>query len=109
MRAGTLDKRVALQQPIVTRDDYGHEVITWQTVATVWANIQTLRGREYFAAAAVQKELNLKIKIRHRADISNTWRVAHKGITYNIEAVIPLGRLEYQELMCNERSNHVGE
>ncbi len=109
MRVGTLDQRVALQQPITLRDGYGHPSTTWQTVATVWANVQTLRGREYFAAAAVQKELTVKIKIRHRTDITNTWRVLHKGSTYGINAVIPLGRLEYQELMCEERSNHPGE
>lgn len=109
MRAGSLDQRITLQQPVLSRDDYGHETISWQPAATVWANVQALRGREYFAAAAVQKELTIKIKIRHRADIANTWRILHKGATYNIEAVIPLGRLEYQELMCNERTNYVGE
>lgn len=108
MRAGSLDERVTLQQPVTVRDSYGQETVTWQAVATVWAGVQALRGREYFAAAAVQRELTVKVRLRYRADVVSTWRLVHRGTAYNIEAVIPVGRREWLELMCNARPNDAG-
>ena len=104
---GQLDRRVVLQRqnPAAGRDSHGQEIEAWQTMATVWAKVDVLRGREYFAAAAVQRETSVKVRIRYRADVDSTCRVLIDGVPHNIEASLPLGRKEWLDLMCNARPN----
>lgn len=100
MNAGDLDQRVQLQTRSVTQDAVGQDVITWATQATVWAQVQALRGREFFAAAQVQQEQTLKVRIRYRAGIDATWRLLWRGVAHDITGVVPVGRQEMLELMC---------
>jgi SPP1 family predicted phage head-tail adaptor len=100
MNAGVLDQRVTLQSRTVVKDAYGQDTITWTTVAIVWAQVQALRGREFFAAAQVQQEQTVKVRIRYRSDVLTTWRLVWKGVNHDITGVIPVGRKEMLEIMC---------
>ena len=103
MRAGRLRHRVTLQRKVVTRDAYGGEVITWTDVATVWAAVEPLRGRELEAAAQAGAELSARIVMRYRSDVVPEWRVAWDGHVYDIEAVVDVdGRHRTLELRCRE-------
>jgi SPP1 family predicted phage head-tail adaptor len=95
---GRMRESVALQSPGSTRDAYGQMQTNWTTVATVKADVRALRGREFFAAAQVQQEQALKIRIRRRTDVQPTWRLLWDGRSHDITAVIPIGR-EWTELM----------
>ena len=44
--AGRLKDRVTIHSRSVTRDAYCAEVITWATLATVWASVESISGRE---------------------------------------------------------------
>ena len=51
VQAGNLRHKVALQSQQETRDSTTGEVlVTWQTVANVWAQIVPLSGKEFLAA-----------------------------------------------------------
>lgn len=100
MRAGLLDQRVTLQSRSEAADAMGQATITWVDIATVWAQVQALRGREFFAAAQVQAEHTLKVRIRYRADVNETCRLVWQGNHHDITGVIPVGRKEMLEIMC---------
>lgn len=99
--AGVLDQRVTLQRQVAGIDGYGQASTSWATVATVWARVQPLRGREFFAAAQMQAEVSTKISIRWRAGVAPTMRVLWRGLAHEIVSVIePDGARTVLELMC---------
>jgi SPP1 family predicted phage head-tail adaptor len=100
MQAGRLDQRVTLQQKSVTRAANGEEVVTWNTVDTVWAEVAPLRGREFFAGAQMQDAVDVRVRIRHRAGVTRDMRLVWNGAPLDIVSVIALGRNEALELMC---------
>jgi SPP1 family predicted phage head-tail adaptor len=103
MRAGRLRHRLILQSKTETRDSYGASVVGWSTEATVWGSIEPLSGREYFSQQQVQAEARVRIVIRYRSDVDETWRIKHDGLYYNI--IDPLNentRDRMLILMCRE-------
>ena len=101
--AGRLNKRVTLQSATAARDGHGQPVETWADVATTWAAVEPIRGREYFAAQQVTAETTHRITLRYRSGVSPQWRVVFGSRTFRIESVInPLEKNERLELMCVE-------
>ena len=100
MNAGRLDQRVTLQQKSVTRAANGEEVVSWTPVATVWAEVRQIRGKEFFAAAQMQDATDVRVRIRYRAGVTRDMRLLWRGASLDIVAVIELGRKEALELMC---------
>jgi len=79
-----------LQAKSTIQDDYGAESIAWITVATVWAAIEPLAGRELIAAQAAQSETTGKIRIRFRSDVSPAMRGKFGEKIYNFLAAIDM-------------------
>jgi len=94
------DQRVTLKARSVVKDAVGQDTITWSTLATVWAQVQALRGREFFAAAQTQQEHSIKVRIDYRADVDLTMRLEWRGQGYDITGVVPVGRNDMLELIC---------
>lgn len=106
MRAGRLRQRITIQDKTVVQNDYGEEDITWTEVATVWAAIEPLRGREFLDAEMASAEITTRIVIRHRDGISPEMRVLHGATVYNIRAVIHVETRQREiQLMCQEYIN----
>jgi SPP1 family predicted phage head-tail adaptor len=87
INAGRLDQRITLQQRTAGVDALGQEAATWSDLATVWGSVTTKRGREYFAAGAVQADAQMVIRIRYRADVllnSATLRAVWRGQPYDV-------------------------
>lgn len=70
----------------------------------VWASVENLYGREYFAAASVQMENTLKIKIRHKQGISNNMRIIFRDRVFNI---ISIDNIKYQNRFIEIRVKEV--
>lgn len=103
MRAGELRHRVTIQQKTFSRDSYGGETITWTDVATVWAAVEPISGREYFTAQQTQAEVTTRIRIRHRAGITPVMRVLWGTRLYDIISVIEVKERNREiHLMCQE-------
>jgi SPP1 family predicted phage head-tail adaptor len=64
MRAGRLRHRVVVERATDGTDAYGDQVPTWVALATVWASVEPLSGREYVAAAHVQADVSTRIVLR---------------------------------------------
>lgn len=85
-------------------DEYGQPIDSPIIVATVWAAVEPLRGREYFAAMAEQADVTTRIRIRYREGIDRTMTVKCDGHEFEVLHIIhpELGKQELQ-LMCKER------
>ena len=103
LRAGKYCHQVYLQAPAKTYDAEGQEVITWTTVATVWAEVVPLTGKEYFAAKAVNSELTHRVTIRYRRNVKTTWRVLYGTRVLEIMSVADVEEKHVElELLCKE-------
>ena len=106
MGAGKYDVRGTLQQNTPTKDSEGIAADGWYDIATVWASVRGLRGREFFQAAAVNAESTIIVTIRHRFGVTPKMRFQYtrdgKTYTLDITSVVPVGRNRELELVCKE-------
>ncbi|AVP57096.1 phage head closure protein [Pulveribacter suum] len=98
MQAGRLHEQIELQKFVSTTDGWGQPVQSWTPLATVWAAVEPLAGREFIAAQAAQSEVTARVRIRWRGDVDSQVRVVHRGKTYNVQSVID-PRSERKELI----------
>lgn len=82
MRAGDLRHRITFQQRGMSADSFGAQAETWTNVATVWADVSPLSGRELLAAQAVNVEISHKITIRWQQQFAGPKAVAAMRIVY---------------------------
>lgn len=100
MNAGSLNQQITLQARGTGSDSWGQPMETWTDVATCWANVRFLNGREYLTAGKQVQEASASIRIRPRT-ISPSMRVLHRGTVYAIVAVLPGPRCEYIDLVVS--------
>ena len=102
LNAGDLNQSITLQQPSTAVDALGQRVEGWVDIAAVWAEVTPLRGREFFAAGAMQSEAVVRFRIRWRADVQGTHRVLWRGVPHAIvaEPIDVKGGKHTLELMC---------
>ena len=104
MRAGQLNKRVSIERPGSAQSETGQVVDGWSTVATVWAAIQPLSGRELFAAQQLQARADLLVRIRYLAGVEPKMRVRFGARLLDIQAVRNLDERNRElELFCLEQ------
>ncbi len=102
LNAGELDQRITVQSPSASVDALGQRVESWANVATLWAKATPLRGREFFAAGAMQSEATVRFTIRYRTGIDGTMRVLWRGVAHAMvaEPINVDGGNHTLELMC---------
>jgi SPP1 family predicted phage head-tail adaptor len=101
MQAGKLSERVTLQSKQVARNGIGEEVVTWADIATVWAQVEPLRGREFFAASQMQTSVDVRMRIRYGVNVGPEDRALWRGQPHDIVSVIePNAERTMLELMC---------
>ena len=102
MQAGKLDQRIVLQSLSGGVDPLGQPIPgEWADVATVWAAVEPLQGREFIAAQAAVSEVSARIRMRYRPGITPAMRVVHGADVYGIEAVIHVRSAKRElQLMC---------
>lgn len=71
VRTSSLRRRITLESRSVVEDGIGGQSTTWTTVATVWADIQPLSGREKQSAEAMQTSVTHQIFIRYQPQFAN--------------------------------------
>jgi SPP1 family predicted phage head-tail adaptor len=85
---GLLRHRVALQRKTRAADGAGGFAVTWQTYATVKAQIITKAGRELVIADRLSATQTNRATIRYRADVNETDRIVYRGRAYQIRSVV---------------------
>ena len=98
--SGDMNQRVKLQSKSVSRGSNGEEVVTWVDVATLWAQVQQLRGKEFFAGAQMQDEVDVRVRLRYRTAVTRDQRLLWNGAPLDIVSIIVIGYKEALELLC---------
>ena len=104
MRPGQLRERAILQRNTPTTSGRGEKVDSWAAYGTVWCEVLALRGREYYLAQQVNAEVQFKVSLRYRDDVTAQDRIVWGDRT--LEVVAPPidvgGKHVIMELMCRE-------
>ena len=101
--AGTLTKRVTLEASTNTPDPYGEPGQTWGPVATVWAGIDPVSGREIELAKSYAPTVTLRVTIRYRPGGTPSMRVRYGDRLFYVNGVIdPHEAHEHLVLYCTE-------
>ena len=88
--SGALRHKIQLQEPSIEQDPTTGEMRqTWVDVASLWAEVVPMSGREFVAASAEQSEVRGRITIRYRDGVDASMRIVYRGRYYNILAVLP--------------------
>jgi len=104
MNPGKLRHRVTIQEFVEQMDEYGTPLGgAWQDVATVWAAVEPIQGREYILLQNTQSELTARVRIRYCPGITPAMRVVYGDRIFDIQSVIdPEERHIELQLMCKE-------
>jgi SPP1 family predicted phage head-tail adaptor len=88
MRAGKLTERITIQSLTLGQDTFGDPTKTWTDFETVWASVEPLQGREYYAAQQMQSEVTTRFRIRYLEGLDTTMSIMYAGERYNIISII---------------------
>jgi SPP1 family predicted phage head-tail adaptor len=106
MRAGKLRHQIVIQNMIESHNSYAEVETSWVDYATVYAAIEPIQGREFFAALQVNAETTVRIRIRYLSGVTKKSRVTFEGRIYNIQSIIDADeRHREMQLMCSEGVN----
>lgn len=106
MQAGRMRQRVKIQNRVEARNGYGELITTWSTLATVWASVEPIRGREFFEAEQVQSEISTRVRIRYYEGVTAEMRLLYETRPLQIMAVIDVNeRHKEMQLMCREMTD----
>lgn len=105
--AGKLRHRITFQQFDGQADSYGDPLDAddthWLDVATTWASVDPISGRDFYAAEQKQSEVTHKVRLRYRSGITTAMRIFWKRRKMQIISVIDWEeRHESLLLMCKE-------
>ena len=102
MNPGALRHLVTIQKAVETKNAYGEPEVTWTNVVeNVWSQIIPLRGREYFAAKQINADIEARIVMRYRTDVTAKMRLLHGTDEYYIYSIINVDQRDrFLHLMC---------
>ena len=88
-----MNRRITLQRPSNAQDSFGAVQSIWIDVATVWADIQPLSGRELENARRMASEVSHQITLRYQTLFTDTrtvaaYRARYKGRVFNLHAAL---------------------
>lgn len=89
IHANKLTELVELLEPTTTKDAANADVVSFAIAAagTVFAEIEQAGAKEHYAGGAKQNEKRIRVKIYHRSDVGENWRVTALGATYEIHGI----------------------
>lgn len=117
MRAGSLNRRVAIESRASGPDTWGQQTTTWSSLlSSVPAAIDPLAGRELELAQALNSEITTRITVRYHPQLANPAAVAALRVVYtnaggtryfNVQAARNLDERNRDiELLASEGLNH---
>lgn len=101
MVAGKLNRRITLQRGTASTNARNEKIISYSTLATVWAERVDVSAAESFRAQEVGAELTTRFRIRWSSTVSGlnpNDRLMYAGVTYNITGVREVQRNRILEI-----------
>lgn len=109
MFAGNLDRRITIQRATYTQNALGEQIIaTWNTLATVWAEVMPVSDGERIRALEVSAEITTRFRIRYSSTVASVNpkdRISYDGRVYDISGVKEIGRREGLEITAAARAD----
>ena len=68
---GKLNKRIAFEKHTAEQNENGFDVMNWKLYKTVWASVNNLFGKEFYAAKAVNAENTVEFITRYSKNLEN--------------------------------------
>ncbi|KVC62698.1 head-tail adaptor protein [Burkholderia ubonensis] len=93
MRAGQLNRLVAIQQRSTVRDSFGQQVEAWTTIKSVYAYIEALSGSERVAAQSISTDVSHRFTVRYDAiyadpRVAAKYRIVYASRIFDINAAL---------------------
>ena len=109
---GELRTPITFQSPTVTKDAGGAQVVSWANVGTnptVWARWINAHGSEAVGSDALKAVQRATVTVRHRSDVSTTWRVLNGSEAWQVISVdLVRGDNRWVELVVERAKGTVG-
>lgn len=102
IKAGKLDRQITITREAETVAASGTVSKTWDTVATVRAELVQRDAEEYLAGFGEAETGGAVFRIRYLAGITTGDRVTFDGYSYDIDEIAELGRRRGLELRCSQ-------
>jgi len=102
---GELNRRLTLQAPVESDDGAGGVVRTYQTVATLWAQVTPLSMRADVEADALGGMRRYAIVIRMRDDVTTRHRFSEGTRLYRVLATRASADRRFLEIEAEERED----
>lgn len=103
MQLGKLNKRISIISTTQVSDGMGGFNETDTTVATIWAAIWPLTGKEQLQSQQTAMEISHRIRIRYRSGMLSSYRLKFGTRYFNIVSIInPNEENRWLDLMCKE-------
>jgi SPP1 family predicted phage head-tail adaptor len=83
-----LDRSITIQQYTDTKDAIGGHKMTWATLATVYANVDFIRGKEGEIVTKETATTKVDFRIRHRNDLNTKHRILYNSKYYDIKTIL---------------------
>lgn len=87
MNIGKFRHKIRILKKEWVTDEIGDMVEKIVEVATLWAKVSNLHGREYFAALSVQLEKTLIFTTRYKEGLDETMIIEFQGKDYDINFI----------------------
>jgi head-tail adaptor len=100
MRAGLLDRRIAVERATITVDSFNNPVPVWATLLVVSALKVDVRDSERIASLEAGAEIGTRFTVRWSRDMAEVTpkdRVVCEGRTYQIVGIKEIGFGKRQE------------
>jgi SPP1 family predicted phage head-tail adaptor len=97
-KAADLDQRVTFKREVTTSDGMGGQTHSFTEIATVWALVRPMSGREREQAQRLNAQSNYLMVIRNRDDIDETHVAEWDGVTFNIRFAKAKARSRWLEI-----------
>lgn len=108
MRAGELDRRIDIQQAVISKNALNESVPSWLSLGKVWAKKTDVSDGERMRSAETAAQITTRFLIRWSIAMSEVTpkdRVVFDGKTYDIFFVKEIGRREGIEISAAARAD----
>lgn len=101
---GSLRHHITIERPFRSAEAGGTATIVWEAVASVFARIESVGGREIAIADGMAARITHRVLMRYRADVGAQNRFVVGSRILELRAVLDLeGRQRWLQCLCEER------
>lgn len=106
---GSLNQRVDLLAPTVSRGTNGEAINTWGAYGTRWAKVESLGGTEGVQTAIEMPSTRAKFTFRYNADYTENFRLVWNSQTWNVISISFVEERQFIEMLAETNTTQAGD